>query len=250
MKIAKQKAGAEIFYSIQGEGKNIGLPCIFIRCSLCNLHCSWCDTDYTWNWERTPFKHKNDRLEGYKKFNKQEYILELSVNEIIERICMFSSHHIVLTGGEPMLQQKSLVELLKKLKSLSNLYFIEVETNGTILPEATFDLLIDQYNVSPKLANSNNTLSIREKAEVINYFSTNDKATFKFVVTEELDLEELLTMIDTYSIDHNKVYLMPEGTEKEELNKKRQWLVEICKRYGFRFTDRLHIQIYGNKPGI
>lgn len=245
MKLAKLNNQPEIFYTIQGEGKNIGKPSVFLRTSQCNLHCSWCDTDYTWNWEGTPFNTRSN-----KKFKKENYIIEQSIDDITRIIEKFPCQHVVLTGGEPFMQQKELVELMNALKDINDDYTFEIETNGTLLPSDEFDLLIDQYNVSPKLSNSDNELKIREKPKPLSFFAKNDKAHFKFVISTKTDLNEVLELIKKYNINSSKVYLMPEGTNAQQLNEKQQWLVETCKQYGFNYTDRLHIHIYGSKRGV
>lgn len=250
MKLAKLNGKAEIFHTIQGEGKSIGRPSIFVRTSLCNLHCIWCDTDYTWNWKETPFKHVNDNKAGYEKYSKTEYIVQLSAEEIANELKKINCKNVVLTGGEPLLQQDELAELIHLLRKADENYHFEIETNGTILPSEAFDRLVNQYNVSPKLANSNNPLKIREKEKVYNFFSNNAKAVFKFVVSTPDDLSEVLDLIQKYSINHNKVFLMPEGTSPENLKAKQQWLIEECKKNNFNYTDRLHIHIYGNKRGV
>jgi organic radical activating enzyme len=250
MKIAKLHEGPEIFYTIQGEGKNLGMPSIFVRSSLCNLHCIWCDTDYTWNWEGTRFKHVKDAEVGYAKFRMEEQIVEMEVEEIAAEVMKYPCKNLVLTGGEPMIQQEDWVALMEILRSKDESYFFEVETNGTKLPIPAFDQYINQYNVSPKLANSGNKRSLREKAEVYTYFAENPKAVFKFVQTKEEDLEETLGLIRQYNILANRVYLMPEGTSPEALKAKQLWLVEVCKQHGFNYTDRLHVHIYGPKRGV
>ena len=249
IKLAKLDKHPEIFHSIQGEGKNLGQPSVFIRTSMCNLHCIWCDTDYTWNWEKTRFKHNNDTKPGYKKFKMEEMIHEATPDEIKEIVEATNCKNIVLTGGEPMLQQEELTVLMETLNEKPG-YFFEVETNGTIVPNETFDSLIHQYNVSPKLSNSNNPKKLREKPEALNFFANSVKSNFKFVISEEKDLDEVLDLIEKYAIEHNAVYLMPEGINVKELNTRQHWLVEVCKKYNFRYTDRLHIQIFGDKRGV
>lgn len=226
----------------------MGKPAIFIRTSLCNLHCIWCDTDYTWNWENTPFKHVNDSKNGYSKYEKKDWIVEIGAQEIIEELKNYPCKRVILTGGEPLMQQKELSELAQLLHTDG--YFIEVETNGTLLPNKDFDAQVDQYNVSPKLENSNNSTKLREKESAFKYFSNSEKATFKFVIDSPEDLDEVAHLINKYSISPNKVYLMPQGTTGVALNQKQQWLVEICKEHGYNYTDRLHIHIYGDKKGV
>ncbi|MCO6492624.1 MAG: 7-carboxy-7-deazaguanine synthase QueE [Phaeodactylibacter sp.] len=247
LKIACPDGRPEIFYSIQGEGKNLGQPSIFIRTALCNLHCIWCDTDYTWNWKGTRFAHVRDGEPGYEKYDIKEVVAELSVEEVAEMARQYPCRNAVLTGGEPMMQQEGLLALME---ALGEAYWFETETNGTLLPEPAFDARINQYNVSPKLANSSNPQKLREKPKAYRFFARSPKAVFKFVVAEPQDLEEVLELAERYAIPAEKIYLMPEGTTASSLAEKQQWLVEVCKQHGFWFTSRLHILIYGNKRGI
>lgn len=250
IKLAKLNNKPEIFHSVQGEGKNMGKPSIFIRLSLCNLYCQWCDTDYTWNWEGTPFKHNYDQLAGYKKYHKEDLIEMLSNEQILAIVGEMNCNNIVITGGEPLAQQKDLRSLMAALKKQNPNTHIEFETNGTLKPLAEIDELTDQYNVSIKLSNSNVSFEDRIKPEAISFFAHSPKANFKFVVDTEQDLLEIQDLINQYNIDQRVVYLMPQGTTVASLKQKQQWIVEICKKYNFNYTDRLHIHIWGNKRGI
>lgn len=247
IKIAKPDQEPEIFYSIQGEGKNMGQPSIFVRTSLCNLHCSWCDTDYTWNWEGTRFTHDNDARPGYRKFKKSAVIAEMELEKVVAAIQQYPCKNIILTGGEPMLQQPALTALMQ---ALGEGYWFEVETNGTLLPDPGFEAAVHQYNVSPKLSNSNNSQKLRERPKVYRYFAQSEKAYFKFVVANPEELQEVRALITRYNIAPSRTYLMPEGTSTERLASKQEWLVEACKAHGYHFTSRLHIFIYGNKRGV
>lgn len=249
MKLARLDAGPEIFHSIQGEGKSMGKPFVFVRTSLCNLHCIWCDTDYTWNWEGSRFAHEKDADPGYKKFKKEDYIIELPESEVVKLVLDYECSNVVLTGGEPLLQQEELATLSRELKS-KGIAWIEIETNGTLIPTPELDGLVEQYNVSPKLSNSNNPKKLREKPAAYEFFRQSEKANFKFVLSAEADLEEILELKERYELPASRIYLMPEGRNVETLNKRQRWLVDVCKEYGFNYTDRLHIHIYGNKRGI
>ncbi len=248
--LARLGGRAEIFYSIQGEGKSAGVPSIFVRTSLCNLHCIWCDTDYTWNWEGTPFAHINDADPNYRKYDKETWIARCAVEEVAAQIQAYPARNVVLTGGEPLLQQPALAALMRRLRQCDAAYRFEVETNGTILPTADFDALIDQYNVSPKLSNSQTPLRLREKPAVYRYFVQHPKAYFKFVVAQEADLEEVLALQQRYGIPAHRIWLMPEGSTQQALQRRRRWLVEACKKHGLCYTDRLHIQIWGSRKGV
>jgi organic radical activating enzyme len=250
LKLACLEGKPEIFYSIQGEGKSMGQPSVFVRTSLCNLHCAWCDTDYTWNWVGTRFTHQNDHNPGYQKFDKKQWLVQLRVEEAAEAVRAFPCKNIILTGGEPMLQQSALTALAHLLRSSSPEYRFEVETNGTLIPSEEFDSVVDQYNVSPKLENSCNSRRLREKPAALRFFAHSPKTAFKFVVSHQSDLDEVLGLLHSYAIPAQKVWLMPEGTSAADLNNKRPWLVEICKAHGFCYSDRLHVQIWGSKKGV
>lgn len=250
IKLAKLNNAPEIFYSIQGEGKSLGKPSIFIRLSLCNLYCVWCDTDYTWNWEGTDFIHSKDKNSSYKKFIKEDCLIQIPNSAIIEELKKYNCNNVVVTGGEPMVQLKELTLLLKELKESKNSYYIEIETNGTLKPTGSIDALIDQYNVSVKLSNSKVKIEERYVEDAVLFFAGSDKSNFKFVIDSPDDLNETVELQTKYKIDSAKIYLMPQGTNPSQLNEKQQWLVEQCKKYGFNYTDRLHIRIYGNKRGV
>lgn len=236
MKIARFQKEAEIFFSIQGEGKNCGRPSVFVRLSGCNLACGWCDTPYTWDW---------------KKFRREEEATELGVEEVAREILKDRCKNIVFTGGEPMLQQRALTALMRRLRPKGNEgFFFEVETNATILPSAEFDALIDQYNCSPKLSNSSNAKRLRERPAVYQRFAHHPKAFFKFVIASELDLQEILGLAAAYQIPKEKIYLMPEGTAARALQEKKKWLTGACKKNGFLFSPRLHIEKFGDRRGV
>lgn len=238
MKVARFKNGPEIFFSFQGEGENCGRPSVFVRLSGCNLSCVWCDTPYTWD---------------SKRFNRAEETMELSVEEAARAVTAHGCKNVVLTGGEPMLQQRELAELMRRLKPEG--YFFEVETNATILPSAEFDALIGQYNCSPKLANSSVALKLRERPEALKFFAKSAKANFKFVVANPADLDEILQLTNkcqalTGQSLTGRVFLMSEARTKQELAEKETWLTEICKQNGFFYSDRLHIRLYGDRRGV
>ncbi|MEM7103790.1 MAG: 7-carboxy-7-deazaguanine synthase QueE [Bacteroidota bacterium] len=250
MKLANLNNRPEVFYSIQGEGKSAGMPSVFIRSSLCNLHCFWCDTDYTWNWKGTSFSHQNDQIPGYKKFSKADQIIEMDTDQLVKLLDSYSCNRFILTGGEPLIQDMEWVSLMKALRKKKSGSWFEIETNGTLLPSAAFNDLIDQYNVSPKLANSNNPVQLRIREKPLHFFSQSPKANFKFVVSAESDLEEILELLNRFEIRPEKVWLMPEGMFPDALKAKQSWVTDICLEYGFNFSDRLHVKLFGNQRGV
>ncbi len=225
----------EIFYSIQGEGTEIGQPAIFLRLQGCNLRCRFCDTEYS-----QEIKRKIDTMKSQKKQDLSQGFQEMSVSEILKEIKKFPGRHIVLTGGEPLLQQKELIPLLKKLKN----YFIEVETNGTIKPEIVE--YINKFNCSPKLSNA---IDLKLKYEALKSFPK-EKTSFKFVIDDEKDITEVKKFIKDHKLPKNKVLLMPQGKTTEEIMEKSKFLIERCKKELFRFTPRLHIMLWSNQKKI
>ena len=207
---------SEIFYSIQGEGISLGKPSIFLRLAGCHLRCTWCDSKYTW-----------ERKSGK----------EMSIKEVLKEIKKYPCQHLVVTGGEPLLQQNALLELFKELKD----YYIEIETSASLKP--FINEYVNHYNCSPKLSNSGNRSIRLEKFPI-------DKSYYKFVVSSEENLKEIKAFIKKHKIKKENVILMPEGIGKRELQKKSLWLAEVCKKENLRFTPRLHINLWGNKRKV
>lgn len=237
--LANLNGAPEIFLTIQGEGVSAGQPAIFIRLSLCNLHCQWCDTPYTWMWnDKYPHNYA-------KPYNPDEQIVKWDEDQIIQEVVKYPCKRVVITGGEPLLQQKNLKGLFAKLPG----YLFEVETNGTIVPSIDTDVYVSQFNVSPKLSNSGNAEDLRDNEEAMRFFAHSRKTWFKFVITSHEDLNEVFALIWKYQLRVDRVILMPEGVTEEALRAKAQWLVDICKEKGFRFSTRLHVFLYGQKRG-
>ncbi|OGJ42789.1 hypothetical protein A3B60_02275 [Candidatus Peregrinibacteria bacterium RIFCSPLOWO2_01_FULL_39_12] len=201
----------EIFYSLQGEGLFLGIPAVFLRLNGCNLRCKWCDTKYA-------LDPKNAR--------------QMTIDEITKIIKKYPAKHLVITGGEPLLQQKEILSLIKKLKN----YYIEVETNGTI--KSTLDNYVDLYSCSPKLAHAK-TLNLPLQK------FPGKKTFYKFVIEHPANIEEVKNFIRKYKIKKSRVLLMPLGTKEKELKERSKWLAELCKKEDLRFSPRLQITLWG-----
>jgi 7-carboxy-7-deazaguanine synthase len=246
LKLANHNGEPEIFHSLQGEGPNRGHPCVFVRLSLCNLHCSWCDTDYTWNWTGTKHYHRNQLKSDYTKFDQSELILERTPAEVAASVLQYKRDYVVITGGEPLMQQEELLELLLLLRDSLPDGQLEIETNSTIVPVPEIVELIDQLNVSPKLSSSGNSVAIAQKPTALHRLAHLGKSVFKFVITDPDDLAEVVGIVDGYNITRRRVYLVPEGITVKNSQRKAAWLSEECKSLGFAFCDRLNISLYGN----
>jgi 7-cyano-7-deazaguanosine (preQ0) biosynthesis protein QueE len=234
LKVSRKPDGRpEIFYSVQGEGVNIGKPAVFLRLGLCNLACTWCDTKYTWDWNN---------------YNKKDHIIEMGVEEVEREVLRHSPKFLVLTGGEPMIQQNQLIPLLGRLKHRA--FFIEVETNGTIMPSEKMVDLIDHWSISPKLNNSGNPLSSREIPDSYRFFAGLSSSHFKFVVQNENDFDEIQPLMSKYHLTPDRAILMPEAQSRAGLIERSEWVVELCKRTGCIFSTRLQILLWGNQRGV
>jgi organic radical activating enzyme len=233
LRVSKQPNGQpEIFHSLQGEGVTMGTPSVFLRLALCNLACSWCDTKYTWDWEQ---------------YERGKEVVSLEVRRVEEGIVKYSCRHLVITGGEPLLQQLDLVLLAESLKDRG--FYLEVETNGTISPEPELIRDINQWNVSPKLHNSGTPRERRELPQVMETYRGLLNAYFKFVVAVPEDVGEVRALVKRYGLPKERVILMPEGQTPEAVQNRSRWITRACIEEGFRFSTRLHILLWGDERG-
>ncbi len=221
----------EIFKSIQGEGPNFGKPAIFLRTAQCNLKCTWCDTKYTWDWEN---------------YDYTKEVKEMTLEEIKEQLLDLEIKHLVITGGEPLLQQDDLADLLSFLKPD---FYVEIETNCTILPNKMLTDLVDQWNVSPKTENSGNPLELYENDECYYFFANQENCFFKYVVEDESDIPEIKKFVTKYNIPENRVQLMTQASTKEEIRAREKSISELAKANNFLFSPRLHVAMWGAQRG-
>jgi organic radical activating enzyme len=235
---------AEVFASLQGEGASIGRPSVFVRLSRCNLACVWCDTAYTWRFAGDNRPHRDDRA-----FERGTNQVAMTVDDVAARIAAFGVPRVVITGGEPLLQAPALARLAMVLRTRIAPLHIEIETNGSVAPPSALDALIDQYNVSPKLAHSGNPAALALIAERLTEWAANPRALFKFVIADPADLDEVRALADTYAIVPERLFVMPEGTDSATLRARSGWLAAAAMQAGWRFTDRLHIHLYGDTRG-
>ena len=233
LKVSRQPSGEpEIFHSIQGEGVSAGNSTVFLRLATCNLACTWCDTRYTWDWRNL------DYADG---------VVEMALDEVESRVLKFGRPRLVITGGEPLLQQAVLAPLVASLAGQG--FYCEVETNGTIVPSPGMIEGIAQWNVSPKLENSGNMTRAREVPDVLSAFGHMDTAYFKFVVVAPPDVDEVAAIVARYGLASERVMLMPEGVTAEAMKKRGRWVAEACVERGFSFSPRLHILLWGDERG-
>lgn len=233
----------EIFASFQGEGLSAGRPCAFVRLSRCNLACQWCDTAYTWHFTGDNRPHR-DGLAYEREANQ----VVLSEAEVAQRIAALAQDRLVITGGEPLLQAPALARMLGALKDLWPMY-VEVETNGTVVPPHVLLERVHHYTVSPKLSHSGNPRDLALRKEALASFVDDGRAVFKFVVAEPGDLDEVLALQRELSIPSARIVLMPEGRDSATLHSRAPWLAPLAAGHGFAFSDRLHIHVFGDTRG-
>jgi len=220
LNIARLNSAPEIFYSLQGEGARCGTPAVFLRLAGCNLACKWCDTKHSWG---------NGIL--------------CSTGDVASLIQDFNCHSLVITGGEPLLQQAALSRLLALLPAGMH---VEIETNGTLCPTPELEQRINQWNISPKLIHSGNPRDKALKPEVLAHFATLPQAWFKFVVQGEEDWPA----IEALNLPPQRIILMPCATTRAALENARPAVVDMCLRHRVRLGDRLHLTLWDDKKGV
>jgi len=232
-------SGDRVFATLQGEGITAGYPSVFLRLHFCNLTCGaptgWkCDTGYTWDRTRPEFWQEPEDWSYEEAASRIE-------NAWIARFGKRQGKRLVVTGGEPLIQQGKITRLLEKLPD----WEVEIETNGTIIPIS--ELLGCQFNCSPKLENSGNSFQRRYKPEVLKTINRLSKSQFKFVVVNLSDLEEIDRIVGDCGLNPEKILIMPEGQIAEEVEKHAGAVRELVKVRGWKMTLRNQLIWYGSK---
>lgn len=257
---------AETFYSVQGEGPFAGTPAVFLRLAGCNLQCGLTESSVT-DFEKGQEPEDGatwicDTIDVWRRPD-----MTLSAEELADEWqergilgVLGGNAHLVFTGGEPTLppNQEAISSIVSELVDRDLHPFLEVETNGTIVPDEIYRHLIHQWNVSMKLSNSGMSRSERINPAAIKFFKSIHKAddmkdrnaTFKFVVGESRDIDEIVALVDNFKIPDSMVSLMPAGQTQEQLRETYPEVAEMCKDLGWDFSPRLHISIWDEQTGV
>jgi 7-carboxy-7-deazaguanine synthase len=224
---------SEIFCSVQGEGLLVGMPSVFIRLAGCPLRCRWCDTPYALT------EQGSDRF---------------SLDQVLEQVSRWSVRHVVITGGEPLVdesfcERQHVGLLLERLKEAVK--HVTIETSGVaFFPKLNCDLM----SISPKLGNSlrHDTPSRPRLAEavVIRQFIQTYPYQIKFVVDDVSDLPEIECLLQGIgTVDRDRVLLMPQARTRQELLEKSREITKLCVKYGFVFGQRLQVLLWDTQRG-
>jgi 7-carboxy-7-deazaguanine synthase len=220
--------------TLQGEGVNMGVVSTFLRVQGCTLECVWCDT-----------------LEVWRFGNEYTYEEIFALFESADLINKFKDgQNLILTGGSPLKQQVQLTEFIHAFISRYGFKpYIQVENEGVLMPTPEFTSLVDVWNNSPKLSNSEMKERARFKPEVIKYLSSLPDSWFKFVITSKEDWAEICSTYLPY-ISREQIILMPEGVTQEELSKNREFVADMAIEHRVRYCDRLHVILWNKKTGV
>jgi 7-carboxy-7-deazaguanine synthase len=221
---------AETFMSFQGEGPSAGQPAAFIRLSRCNLTCSWCDTPYTWDWAR---------------FRPDVEARRLPVADLANWALAQPTTLVVITGGEPLLQQTVLLPLTDALAREGRC--VEIETNGTIAPTPDLVGLVTRFNVSPKLSGSGVPDVRRLVPAALVALVKTGKAIFKFVICHSSELDEVAAMESEHGL--RPVWVMPEGTGDKVVLEGMRAIADAALTRGWCLSGRLHVLLWGDIRG-
>lgn len=280
---------SELFYSIQGEGRYMGVPSVFLRTFGCNFTCSGFGMPKGQvSQERDEIANNLDKLsikaykelplvstgcDSYASWDPRFKHLSpvLDTDAIADAICDllpyrgWKDEHLVITGGEPLLGwQRSYPDLLEHKKFKQQLKEITFETNGTqMLTDEFADYLFQEFtrfgrdydaltfSVSPKLSISGEKWEDAIRPEVINQYQTIGYTYLKFVVASEQDIEEAEQAVNEYRKEGfgGPVYIMPCGGEEGMYNMNKTAVANHAMQKGWRYSDRLQIPLFKNAWG-
>lgn len=231
MSVAPSLQVAEMFGpTLQGEGPSAGQRAVFVRLSRCNLDCAWCDTPFTWDWDR---------------FDRAEESQSLPVREVLSWVLARDADLVVITGGEPLIQHPRLTLFAQALVRAGRR--VEIETNGTVAPPEDLTHSVTQFNVSPKLQGSGVRTDRRLRPAALTSLRATGKAVFKFVISSHDDVAELIDLQARFSLQ--PVWVMPEGTDAVQILRGLQALAEPALAHGWNLSSRLHVLLWGDQRG-
>ncbi len=206
----------EIFYSLQGEARNVGLPTVFVRLTGCPLRCTYCDTTYA--------------------FSGGEW---MGIASIIDEVKQYRTSHITVTGGEP-LAQKDCIDLLKQLCDLG--YDVSLETSGAILVDAVDERVIKILDVKTPASDEDS------KNRFENFALLNTADQIKFVICDENDYLWSKQIIEQHQLDNRCEILFSPCYDQLDATTLANWVLRDQLKVRFQF--QLHKYLWGDRPGV
>lgn len=277
---------SELFYSIQGEGRYQGVPSIFLRTFGCNFTCGGFGMPKgEMSAERLAIDPKEYKeyddlplvttgCDSYASWDPRFKQLSpvMTIDAIVDRIMELLPHgewrdeHLVITGGEPLLGWQKVFPALLSHPKMANLKEITFETNGTqpltqefanYLEDWTWPLEYPgferevTFSVSPKLSCSGELREVAIKPKIVSDYYQVGHVYLKFVIATEEDAEEALEVTKLYNEAgfRGSVYFMPVGGVESVYHLNNRNVADLAMKHGIRYSDRLHIPLFGNSWG-
>ncbi|MEM0325367.1 MAG: 7-carboxy-7-deazaguanine synthase QueE [Candidatus Aenigmatarchaeota archaeon] len=206
---------------IQGEGRYQGLNSILIRFGLCNLRCNFCDAAQNWDAK-----------------------LKLTLSELLTKWPAIKSSNLIITGGEPLLNNYRQYFISQLLYQIDNTKIVEIETNGT--NDIKFSVIVErcQINISPKELRYQLPVVTEVEYKLFEQVKNKEIPNYivKFVFDNSDEVKKFIeTVINKYQIPENNVYIMPKGATKEKLKENLFYTLDYAIKNNFNFSTRLHI---------
>lgn len=264
---------AEVFQSVQGEGRHTGTNSVFFRVAGCNYLCG--GQEAAEEYEGTDYENQTQAMaNGLANGDEEgEWVCDTinewmddtsySVEEIYERFedegwneAIEDGAHLILTGGEPMVQQDSLADMVSYFEEQGTSPFVEVETNGSIYPEEQMREHIDQYNISPKLTNAGMRKDVVYHPENMRRFAQLNEqedvnADLKIVVNDKSDWSEVRDdYVEQDWFDKDNIFLMPAGLNQEKIGMSDTDVAELAVDNNLNYSDRLQVRIWNEVTGV
>jgi len=274
---------AELFYSIQGEGRYMGVPSVFLRTFGCNFSCSgfgmpkgetsgeYLDVDPTKYAAYEDLPLVSTGCDSYASWDPRFKHLSpmLTTDAIVDRIMeilpfnTWKDEHLVITGGEPLLGWQRAYPSLLSHEKMSGLKELTFETNGTQELSSDFADWIQNYwiehkgyqaltfSVSAKLSVSGEHPDEAIKPEIVCQYQDHGYTYLKFVIASEEDADEAMAAVDVYRAAgfNGPVYLMPVGGVESVYTLNNRRVADLALRMGLRYSDRLQVPLYKNAWG-
>ncbi|MFB7255130.1 7-carboxy-7-deazaguanine synthase QueE [Streptomyces nojiriensis] len=223
--------------TFQGEGPSTGRQALFIRLSRCNLSCGqgsdarWaCDTPETWD---------------FKTYDPRKVARRESVDDLVAWVLSYPTRLVVVTGGEPLLQAPGLASLVRALHAAGR--DVEIETNGTLIPDGALVEAVAGFNVSPKLSSAGGRASARILPAALKALEASGRARFKFVISGPDDFDEAATLVEELRL--SEVWVMPEGTASDVVLEGMRKIAQEALERGWHLSPRLHVLLWEDERG-